>query len=150
MYVQSFNTFEAKLSGGVRDTKFLVFCRQTYTRMDTQADSTIPLKTVYSQFAHSHFAQIFPFRPFVFRPFQLRPFPIPPNICPALLPFRPISFSPIFHFARKPSRRTFPFRPITVLPFSHKAPSHFAQIPFFLISGPKTNKRFSNNLIPQF
>ena len=65
--------------------------------------------------------KIFPFPPFFFRPFQLRPFPIPPNIFPALLPFRPISFSPIFHFEEKPSRPTFPFRPMTILPFSHKA-----------------------------
>ena len=31
MYVQSFNTIEAKL-GGVRNTKLLVFCAQTNTR----------------------------------------------------------------------------------------------------------------------
>ena len=83
-------------------------------------------KTVYSQFAqshfaHSHFAHIFPFRPFFFRPFQLRPFPISPNIFPCLVPFRLISFSPIFYFAQKPSRSTCPFRPMTILPFSHKA-----------------------------
>ena len=77
--------------------------------------------------------EFFPFRPFSFRPFSFRPFPIPPNICPALLPVRPISFSPIFHFAQKPSRPTYPFRPMTISPISHKAPPislkcHFSDI----------------------
>ena len=60
----------------------------------------------------------FMFRPFFFRPFQLRHFPISSNICPALLPFYPISFSPIFHFAQMPSRTTFPFRPFPARPLS--------------------------------
>ena len=37
MYVQSFNTIEAKL--GVCDTKLLVFCEQTDTQTDTRADT---------------------------------------------------------------------------------------------------------------
>ena len=76
-------------------------------------------------------SKFFLFRPFFFRPFQLRPFPIPPNICPDLLPFCQISFSPIFHFAQKPSHPICPFRPMTISPFSHKAPSQFTQMSFF-------------------
>ena len=90
--------------------------------------------------------EFFPFRHF-FRPFQLRPFSI---ICPALLLLCLISFPPIFHFAKKPSRPTFPFRPMTISPFSHKAPSHFAPKNIFQISGPKSNKKCSNKLIPEF
>ena len=82
-----------------------------------------------------------PFCPFPFCPnFSCLPhsffvlsnfFPIPPNNCPALLPFRPISFWPIFHFAQKPSRPTFPFFPKTILPFKFPTRPHFAQIPLF-------------------
>ena len=49
MYVQRFNTFEAKLKGEVHNTKLPVFCRQTYTRMDTQADLTIPHENIHLQ-----------------------------------------------------------------------------------------------------
>ena len=39
---------------------------------------------------------------------------------------------------------------MTISPFSQKTPSYFTQMPFFSISGPKTNQKFPNNLIPQF
>ena len=54
-----------------------------------------PFRPNFSRFTHSFFC-----------PFQLRPFPILPNICHAPLLFHPISFSPIFHFAQKPSHPT--------------------------------------------
>ena len=100
---------------------------------------------VYSQFAQSHFARIFP--RFVHSFFALSNF--------ALFPFRPRSVLPFCCFAQ------FHFRPFFISPGSHLAQlSHFALYPqgpfpscpngIFLISGPKTNKKFSNNLIPQF
>ena len=87
--------------------------------------------------------KFFPFRPFFFHPFQLRPFPIPPNICP-------LADSPNFIFAY------FSFRPEAISPnFPISRNDHFAlfpqgPFPFHLISGPKTNKEFSNNLMSQF
>ena len=108
-----------------------------------------------------NFDGLFPVCPILFRPFPFRPnfsrfaysFFALSNF--ALFPFRLISVLPFCHFAQ------FHFRPFFISLISHLAQlSHFALFPqgpfpfhpnaIFLISGPKTNKKFSNNLIPQF
>ena len=105
---------------------------------------------VYSQFAHSHFAQIFPVSPIPISPFPTSPFSQSAQYLPC-----PFAVSPNFIFAR------FSFRPEAISPNFPISPNdHFALFPqgpfpfrphsIFLISGPKTNKKFSNNLIPQF
>ena len=72
--------------------------------------------------------EFFPFCPFFFGPFQVRPFPILPSICPALLPFHTISFSPIFHFIQKSSHLTFPLRPFPTRPLLISPKCHFFDI----------------------
>ena len=113
------------------------------------------LYRVYSQFAqshlaHSHFAQFFPVSPILFLPFPSSPFSHSAQYLSC-----PFAVSPNFIFAR------FSFRPEAISPnFPISPNNHFALFPqgpfsfrpnaIFLISGPKTNKNFSNNLIPQF
>ena len=77
-----------------------------------------PFRLNFSRFTHSFFC-----------PFQLRPFPILPNIFPAPLLFHPISFSPIFHFAQKPSHPT-PISPNDHFALFPQGPFPFAQMPF--------------------
>ena len=111
---------------------------------------------VYSQFAqsrhfaHSHFARIFPrfahfFSPFPASPFSNSgqclscPFVVLPNFIFAHFSFRPEAISP----------------KVPILPNDHFALFQQGPIPFrpnavFLMSGPKTNKKFCKKLIPQF
>ena len=105
---------------------------------------------------------LFPFRPIPFHPFPFRPnFPVLPIL---FTPFPTLPFSHFvlpfyrftqFHFAH------FLFRPEGISPkFPISPDDHFALFPqgpfpfrpnaIFLISGPKTNEKSSNNLIPQF
>ena len=99
-------------------------------------------------------------------PIPFRPFPFCPNFSRfahsfftlsnfVLFPLRPISVLLFCRFAQ------FHFCPFFISPRSHLAQlSHFALFPqgpfpfhpnaIFLISGPKANKKFSNNLIPRF
>ena len=105
--------------------------------------------------------RLIPFRPFPFcsnfpRFAHFFPFPTSPfshlaqNLSCPFFRFYPNSFSPIFHFAQRPSRPTFQFRPMTISPLFPQGPFLFRPNAIFLISGPKTNKKFYTKLIPQF
>ena len=89
------------------------------------------------------------FCPFFFHPFQLPlfpsaqylscPFAVSPNFIFAHFSFRPEAISP-----------NFPISPNGHFALFTQGPFLFPPNSIFLISRPKTNRKFSNNLIPQF
>ena len=102
-----------------------------------------------SQFAHFQYARIFPVLPILFSPFPFSPFShsaqhlsclfaVSPNFIFAYFSFRPEAISPNFPISPNDHFALFPQGPF---PFHPKA--------IFLISWPKINKKFSNNLIHQ-
>ena len=119
-----------------------------FPSVSSKGFSVRDFKTVCSQFAqshfaHSNFARIFPVCPVLFSPFPTSPFShsaqylscpfaVSPNFIFAHFSFRPEDISP-----------NFPISPNDHFALFTQDPSHFAQIPFFLISGRKSNKKFS-------
>ena len=129
---------------------FLIF-PQCFLLSDKQISICEPHLLVYSQFAqscfaHSHGAQIFPSSPGLFSPIPAStfshsvqylscPFAVSPNFIFAHFSCRPEAISP-----------NFPILPNDHFALFPQGPFPFCPNPIFLISGRKTNKKFSSGV----